>query len=109
MWNIPAPPVIVHMDELVIEVAIAGTNPVSVLDPVDRVEVEQEGGPVVFAGSADATVRLDRRSVHERVRVRWFREGVAGPWSTWTVRVRVCAHSVDLRQLITTEAGEVLT
>ncbi len=91
MWNIPAPPVIVHMDELGIDVAIAGTNPFSPPDPADRVEVEQEGGPVVSAGSADA-VRFDRRSVHERVRVRWFREGVAGPWSAWTMRVRVCVR-----------------
>ncbi len=91
MWNIPAPPVIVHMDELGIDVAIAGTNPFS-LDPVDRVEVEQEGGPVVSAGSADATVRFDRRSVHERVRVRWLWEGVAGSWSAWTMRVRVCVR-----------------
>jgi hypothetical protein len=92
MWNIPASPAIVHMDELVIDVAIAGTNPFSPPDPADRVEVEQEGGLVVSAGSADATVRFDRRSVPERVRVRWLRDGVAGPWSRWTVRVRVCVH-----------------
>ncbi len=85
----PAPPVIVHMDGLVMNVGIAGTTPDPSLHPVDRVEVEQEGGPVGSAPPADASLRLDRRGVHERVRVRWVRHGVPGPWSKWTMRVRV--------------------
>ncbi len=85
----PAPPVIVHMDGLVMDVGIAGTTPDPSLHSVDVVEVEQEGGPVGSAVPADATLRLDRRGVHERVRVRWVQHGVPGPWSKWTTRVRV--------------------
>ena len=90
----PTPPTIAHLDGSSVLVRIAGTIPDPTLHAVDSVEVEQEGwcSPVVsLPPDSVEPLRLDRRGLQERVRVRWVRHGVPGPWSKWAQAVSAAA------------------
>ncbi len=91
----PEPPVIALVDGLRIVVRIAGTLPSSTKLVVDGVEVQQELGSVTSALATAETVELARSGPSERLRLRWMRGGVKGPWGNWRALVRTPASFVS--------------
>ncbi len=83
----PEPPVIATIDGSRIVVRIAGTTPDPALLAVEGVEVQQECGTVTAAAPTAAVVEVPRVACEERLRLRWLRNGVGGPWSNWTAVV----------------------
>ena len=83
----PKPPVIATIDGIRVVVRIAGTIPVPALVAVEGVEVQQECGTVRVVAPTAAVVEVPRVACEERLRLRWLRNGVGGPWSNWTAVV----------------------
>ena len=83
----PKPPVIATIDGIRVVVRIAGTIPAPALVAVEGVEVQQECGTVRVVAPTAAVVEVPRVACEERLRLRWLRNGVGGPWSNWTAVV----------------------
>ena len=83
----PKPPVIATIDGIRVVVQIAGTIPAPALVAVQGVEVQQECGTVRVVAPTAAVVEVPRVACEERLRLRWLRNGVGGPWSNWTAVV----------------------
>ena len=83
----PKPPVIATIDGIRVVVRIAGTIPAPALVAVEGVEVQQECGTVTVVAPTAAVVEVPRVACEERLRLRWLRNGVGGPWSNWTAVV----------------------
>ena len=83
----PKPPVIATIDGIRVVVRIAGTIPAPALVAVEGVEVQQECGTVRVVAPTAAVVEAPRVACEERLRLRWLRNGVGGPWSNWTAVV----------------------
>ena len=83
----PKPPVIATIDGIRVVVQIAGTIPAPALVAVEGVEVQQECGTVIVVAPTAAVVEVPRVACEERLRLRWLRNGVGGPWSNWTAVV----------------------
>ena len=83
----PKPPVIATIDGIRVVVQIAGTIPAPALVAVEGVEVQQECGTVTVVAPTAAVVEVPRVACEERLRLRWLRNGVGGPWSNWTAVV----------------------
>ncbi len=87
MWGLvdpaPKPPVVTTIDGSRIVVKIAGTTPAPALLAVEGVEVQQECGPITAVVSTAADVTLARTTPSDRLRLRWLKDGVHGPWSGW--------------------------
>ena len=83
----PKPPVIATIDGIRVVVQIAGTIPAPALVAVEGVEVQQECGTVTAVAPTAAVVEVPRVACEERLRLRWLRNGVGGPWSNWTAVV----------------------
>ena len=83
----PKPPVIATIDGIRVVVQIAGTIPAPALVAVQGVEVQQECGTVTAVAPTAAVVEVPRVACEERLRLRWLRNGVGGPWSNWTAVV----------------------
>ena len=83
----PKPPAFVTIDGSRIVVRIAGTIPVPALVAVEGVEVQQECGTVRVVAPTAAVVEVPRVAYEERLRLRWLKDGVGGPWSNWTAVV----------------------
>ncbi len=83
----PKPPVVATIDGSCIIVRIVGTTPDPALVAVERVEVQQECGTVRVVAPTAAVVEVPRVACEERLRLRWLRNGVGGPWSNWTAVV----------------------
>ena len=83
----PKPPVIATIDGIRVVVRIAGTIPAPALVAVEGVEVQQECGTVTAVAPTAAVVEVPRVACEERLRLRWLRNGVGGPWSNWTAVV----------------------
>jgi hypothetical protein len=90
MWDLvdvaPKPPVITSIDGSRIVVRIAGTTPDPALLAVEGVEVQQECGTVRVVAPTDVA-EVPRVACEERLRLRWLKDGVGGPWSNWTAVV----------------------
>ena len=86
----PKPPVVATIDGIRIVVRIAGTIPAPALVAVEGVEVQQECGPVTAVVSTAADVTLARTTPSDRLRLRWLKDGVRGPWSDWVPVVSGC-------------------
>ncbi len=84
----PEPPVVTAIDGSRIVVKIAGTTPAPALLAVEGVEVQQECGTVTVVVSTAADVTLARTAPSDRLRLRWLKDGVRGPWSDWVPVVR---------------------
>ena len=83
----PKPPVIATIDGIRVVVQIAGTIPAPALVAVEGVEVQQECGTARVVAPTAAVVEVPRVACEERLRLRWLRNGVGGPWSNWTAVV----------------------
>ena len=83
----PKPPVVATIDGIRVVVRIAGTIPAPALVAVEGVEVQQECGTVTAVAPTAAVVEVPRVACEERLRLRWLRNGVGGPWSNWTAVV----------------------
>ena len=83
----PKPPVIATIDGIRVVVQIAGTIPAPALVAVEGVEVQQECGTVRVVAPTAAVFEVPRVACEERLRLRWLRNGVGGPWSNWTAVV----------------------
>ena len=83
----PKPPVIATIDGIRVVVQIAGTIPAPALVAVEGVEVQQECGTVRVVAPTAAVAEVPRVACEERMRLRWLRNGVGGPWSNWTAVV----------------------
>ena len=83
----PKPPVIATIDGIRVVVRIAGTIPAPALVAVEGVEVQQECGTARVVAPTAAVVEVPRVACEERLRLRWLRNGVGGPWSNWTAVV----------------------
>ena len=86
----PKPPAVAAIDGSRIVVKIAGTTPAPTLLAVEGVEVQQECGPVTAVVSTAADVTLARTTPSDRLRLRWLKDGVRGPWSDWVPVVSGC-------------------
>ena len=91
MWGLvdpaPKPPTVTTIDGSRIMVKIAGTTPAPALLAVEAVEVQQECGPITAVAPTAAVAEVPRVACEERLRLRWLRNGVGGPWSNWTAVV----------------------
>ena len=90
IWGIdvaPKPPAVATIDGIRVVVQIAGTIPAPALVAVEGVEVQQECGTVTAVAPTAAVVEVPRVACEERLRLRWLRNGVGGPWSNWTAVV----------------------
>ncbi len=90
IWGIdvaPKPPVVATIDGTRVTVRIAGTIPAPALVAVQGVEVQQECGTVRVVAPTAAVAEVPRVACEERLRLRWLRNGVGGPWSNWTAVV----------------------
>ena len=90
IWGIdvaPKPPAVATIDGIRVVVRIAGTIPAPALVAVEGVEVQQECGTVTVIAPTAAVVEVPRVACEERLRLRWLRNGVGGPWSNWTAVV----------------------
>ena len=90
IWGIdvaPKPPAVATIDGIRVVVRIAGTIPAPALVAVEGVEVQQECGTVTVVAPTAAVVEVPRVACEERLRLRWLRNGVGGPWSNWTAVV----------------------
>ena len=83
----PKPPAVATIDGIRVVVQIAGTIPAPALVAVEGVEVQQECGTVRVVAPTAAVVEVPRVACEERLRLRWLRNGVGGPWSNWTAVV----------------------
>ncbi len=87
MWGLvdpaPKPPAVAAIDGSRIVVKIAGTTPAPALLAVEAVEVQQECGPITAVAPTAAVVEIPRVAFEERLRLRWLKDGVRGPWSDW--------------------------
>ena len=83
----PKPPVIATIDGIRVVVQIAGTIPAPALVAVEGVEVQQECDTVTVVAPTAAVAEVPRVVCEERLRLRWLRNGVGGPWSNWTAVV----------------------
>ena len=86
-WGVPKPPAITLIHGTRVTVRIAGTTPAPALLVVEGVEVQQECGTVTVVAPTAAVVEVPRVACEERLRLRWLRNGVGGPWSNWTAVV----------------------
>ncbi len=90
IWGIdvaPKPPAVATIDGIRVVVQIAGTIPAPALVAVEGVEVQQECGTVRVVAPTAAVAEVPRVVCEERLRLRWLRNGVGGPWSNWTAVV----------------------
>ena len=83
----PKPPAVATIDGIRVVVRIAGTIPAPALVAVQGVEVQQECGTVRVVAPTAAVAEVPRVACEERLRLRWLRNGVGGPWSNWTAVV----------------------
>ena len=83
----PKPPAVANIDGTRVVVRIAGTIPAPALVAVEGVEVQQECGTARVVAPTAAVVEVPRVACEERLRLRWLRNGVGGPWSNWTAVV----------------------
>ena len=83
----PKPPTVAAIDGSRIVVKIAGTTPAPALLAVEGVEVQQECGPITAVAPTAADVTLARTIPSDRLRLRWLKDGVRGPWSDWVLVV----------------------
>ncbi len=83
----PEPPVITTITGSRIVVRIAGSTPDPALVAVEGVEVQQECGTVTVVAPTAAVAEVPRVAYEERLRLRWLKDGVGGPWSNWTAVV----------------------
>ncbi len=79
----PERPAITTIDGSRIVVRIAGTTPAPALLAVEGVEVQQECGPITAVAPTAADATLARTTPSDRLRLRWLKDGVRGPWSDW--------------------------
>ena len=79
----PKPPAVATIDGIRVVVRIAGTIPAPALVAVEGVEVQQECGTVRVVAPTAAVVEVPRVACEEKLRLRWLRNGVGGPWSNW--------------------------
>ncbi len=79
----PKPPAVAAIDGSRIVVEMAGTTPAPALLTVKGVEVQQECGPITAVAPTAAVVVFPRVAYEERLRLRWLKGGVRGPWSDW--------------------------
>ena len=90
IWGIdvaPKPPAVATIDGIRVVVRIAGTIPAPALVAVEGVEVQQECGTARVVAPTAAVVEVPRVACEERLRLRWLKDGVGGPWSNWTAVV----------------------
>ncbi len=83
----PKPPAVVAIDGSRIVVRIADTTPAPTLLAVEAVELQQECGPVTAVTPTAIDVTLSRTTPSDRLRLRWLKDGVGGPWSSWVSAV----------------------
>jgi len=79
----PERPAITTIDGSRIVVKIAGATPAPALLAVEGVEVQQECGPITAVAPTAAVTEVPRVAYEERLRLRWLKGGVHGPWSDW--------------------------